>query len=318
MRISSYNAFQTSVSNLQKRQQDLATVQSQMTSGLRVSQPGDDPVAAAQVVRSLAAQSRVDAQTTALNASQSDMQLSESALGNASTLLQQARALVVQAGNGSYTDSDRASLAQQLQGLRSDLLAQANQTDGNGRYLFGGQGSDSPPFVDGQLSVNAATGAVSSVSYVGTAGQQQAVSSQAMPLTVDGNAAWMQTANPAAPGTTISVFAALDQTIASLNTPNQSSSAIATTVSQGLASIDAVSNTLSSARSAAGQALNNATTVGSQLSQAKLAAQTTQSNAQDLDMTAAISDFQNKQTGYDAALKTYSLVQQMSLFQYLK
>ena len=35
-------------------------------------------------------------------------------------------------------------------------------------------------------------------------------------------------------------------------------------------------------------------------------------------MTAAISDFQNKQTGYDAALKTYSLVQQMSLFQYLK
>ena len=34
-------------------------------------------------------------------------------------------------------------------------------------------------------------------------------------------------------------------------------------------------------------------------------------------MTEAISEFQNQQTGYDAALKTYSIVQRMSLFQYL-
>ena len=31
----------------------------------------------------------------------------------------------------------------------------------------------------------------------------------------------------------------------------------------------------------------------------------------------AISEFQNKQSSYDAALKTYSMVQRMSLFQYL-
>ena len=34
-------------------------------------------------------------------------------------------------------------------------------------------------------------------------------------------------------------------------------------------------------------------------------------------MVQALSDFQAKQSGYDAALKTYSLVQRMSLFQYL-
>jgi flagellar hook-associated protein 3 FlgL len=31
----------------------------------------------------------------------------------------------------------------------------------------------------------------------------------------------------------------------------------------------------------------------------------------------AISEFQAQQSGYDAALKTYSMVQRMSLFQYL-
>ena len=34
-------------------------------------------------------------------------------------------------------------------------------------------------------------------------------------------------------------------------------------------------------------------------------------------MVHAISDFQNKQTGYDAALKSYSMVQRLSLFQYV-
>ena len=34
-------------------------------------------------------------------------------------------------------------------------------------------------------------------------------------------------------------------------------------------------------------------------------------------MVQAISDFQNQQTGYDAALKAYSMVQRLSLFQYL-
>ena len=307
MRISTFYAFQSSVDSLQARYQALSTSQAQLTSGLRVQVPSDDPAAAAQVVRSLAAQSQAAAQTTALNVSQSDMQLSESALGNAGTLLQQARSLVVGAGNGSYTDSDRASIVQQLQGLRTDLLSLANSTDGNGRYLFGGQGTDKPPFVD----------APGGVTYVGLPGQQQAVSSQPMPLTVDGRQAWMQAPDPANPGSTLSVFDSLTRTINALATPGQSSGQIAQAVSQGLAGIDSVSNNILSAQSAAGQALNTADAVSARLSQNTLDAKTQQSNAQDLDMTAAISNFQNQQTAYQAALKTYSLIQQMSLFNYV-
>jgi flagellar hook-associated protein 3 FlgL len=53
------------------------------------------------------------------------------------------------------------------------------------------------------------------------------------------------------------------------------------------------------------------------IADSKLAAQTERSNAEDLDMVQAISDFQNRQTGYDAALKAYSMVQRMSLFNYI-
>jgi flagellar hook-associated protein 3 FlgL len=34
-------------------------------------------------------------------------------------------------------------------------------------------------------------------------------------------------------------------------------------------------------------------------------------------MVSAISTFQNEQNGYDAALKSYAMVQQLSLFQYV-
>ena len=74
---------------------------------------------------------------------------------------------------------------------------------------------------------------------------------------------------------------------------------------------------LQSARSQVGATLNRADGVTDRLSALKLSSQTERSNAESLDMTQAISDFGNQQTGYDAALKTYSMVQKLSLFNYL-
>ncbi len=88
-------------------------------------------------------------------------------------------------------------------------------------------------------------------------------------------------------------------------------------VQHGLRDIDAVAASIQSQRSQAGSSLNRIDLVESRIADMKLGAQTDRSLAEDLDMVQAISDFQNKQTGYDAALKTYSLVQRMSLFQYL-
>ncbi|MBP7545398.1 MAG: flagellar hook-associated protein 3, partial [Acidovorax sp.] len=41
------------------------------------------------------------------------------------------------------------------------------------------------------------------------------------------------------------------------------------------------------------------------------------SRAEDLDMVKGISDFQNAQVGYEAALKSYAQVQRLTLFNYI-
>jgi flagellar hook-associated protein 3 FlgL len=307
MRITTLNSFQTSVDNLQKRQQDLSDAQNRLTSGKRVQVASDDPVAAAQAERALAAMRKSESDQRALDVSQNVMTQTEAALGNAGDLLQQARGLVVNAGNGSYSDGDRAALAQQLQALRDQMLTVANSTDGAGTYLFGGQGSNVAPFVDG----------AGGVGYVGTAGSNSVPSTQSLPTSTDGQSIWLQAPNPASGQPALSAFDVLDKAITALKTPGQNSTQIQQTVTTALNGIDAVAGNLLAARSAAGAVLNRMDTMTNQISADKLAAQTAQSNATDLDMVQAISDFQNQQTGYDAALKTYGSLQKLSLFQYI-
>ena len=64
----------------------------------------------------------------------------ESAFGDAGELVQQARELLVAAGNASYGPAERRGIAQQLAAIRTQLLQVANRGDGAGGFLFSGQG----------------------------------------------------------------------------------------------------------------------------------------------------------------------------------
>ena len=121
-----------------------------------------------------------------------------------------------------------------------------------------------------------------------------------------------------APSTpTLGVFGALDSAIAGLRTPGRTDSQIAQANADGLRDIDSVMANLQSARTAAGAVLNRIDSESDRLDAQKLASTTERSNAEDVDMVHAISDFQSRQTGYDAALKSYAMVQHLSLFQYV-
>jgi flagellar hook-associated protein 3 FlgL len=121
-----------------------------------------------------------------------------------------------------------------------------------------------------------------------------------------------------APSTpTLSIFDTLDTAIAQLATPGRTTAQIAQGTTDALRDIDQGMAQMQRARAVAGEVLARIDNETSRLDTQKLANQTERSRAEDLDMVQAISDFQNRQTGYDAALKSYSMVQRLSLFQYL-
>lgn len=308
MRVTSANAFDNSMSLLQTRQRQLADAQERLTSGKRVARASDDPSAAARAERALASISRVDANQRALEASRAATIQTETALADAGELLQQVRETVVGAGNASYSDAERNILAVSLRGLRNQLLAVANRDDGAGGHLFGGQGSASIPFVD----------APGGVQFAGATGTLRVATDEPLPLTVDGQSAWLRAPNAVSGGPDLSLFDVIDRVITELETPGRDTTTISLGVRDGLRDIDAVAGHLLGVRAHSGEALHLADSMEDRMSADKLGAQTEKSNAEDLDMVKAISDFQGQQTGYEAALKTYSIVQRMSLFDYLQ
>jgi flagellar hook-associated protein 3 FlgL len=313
MRVTSTQVYDGMVANLQRRQQQLTQAQSRLTSGKRVQQASDDPAAAAVAERARAALARHQGQQRALEASRSAMQLSESALGQAGDLMLQVRDQILAAGNGSYSDSERRILGDSIRGLRRDLLAVANRDDGSGGALFGGQGAAGAPFVEAAGGV----GGVGGVQWRGAAGQAQAHADGSMPLSLDGQAVWLQAPLASSPGSSVSVFDVLDRVANELLTPGRSSAAVAAGVQQALEEVDSVTQNLSRWRAYTGESLRRADEQASRLAQATLEAQSTRSQAEDVDMVQAISDYQAQQNGYEALLKTYASMQRVSLFQYL-
>jgi len=119
-----------------------------------------------------------------------------------------------------------------------------------------------------------------------------------------------------APSTTTNVFKVIDKAIAGINNANNSNT-LSQAFTRALAELDTGMNRIQSARGLAGDMLNRADSIDSNQQTKSNQLETDRSRAEDMDMIKGISDFQNQQTGYDAALKTYAQVQRLSLFNYL-
>ena len=115
----------------------------------------------------------------------------------------------------------------------------------------------------------------------------------------------------------LNIFEVLDRTVAALETPLLNNGQISQAVNSGLRDLDASLGQLQQVRAAAGETLNRIDGVEERLSALKLGAKSERSNAEDLDMVDAISNFQQQQAGYQAALQSYAMVQQMSLFKFI-
>ena len=304
MRVATANSFDTTVSNLARRQSELIAQQERLSTGKRVLRASDDPVAATLAEATQNRLSRVQGDLRAMETSRASLIQVESGLGESVDLIQKARELIIAAGNGSYGPNERKAIANELKGLREQMFAVANRQDSTGRTLYGGLGGAMTPFTD-----NFPSG-----SFGGQRGQQ-AAGNASLPQSLDGNAIWMQIPESSGAGTT-TIFRVMQDTVDALVTGADATRTA--TLSRTLAELDAGLDRVSLARGYAGEMLNRADSLKSTLSSRVVANEREKSQLEDLDMIAGISDFQNQQVGMEAALKSYAQVQRLSLFEFVR
>jgi flagellar hook-associated protein 3 FlgL len=113
-----------------------------------------------------------------------------------------------------------------------------------------------------------------------------------------------------------SVFNVLDSTIRDLQGASNGNAATQA-VSQALHNIDIGMGRVSAERGRAGDLLNRADRITSNQEKRNVQLEADRSRAEDLDMIKGVSDFQNQQTAYSAALQSYAQIQKLSLFNFL-
>lgn len=188
MRISTGMIFGAGLASIQKQTASLLHTQQQAASGKRILTPADDPVAAARALEVEQAKNTNALYQTNLKTAGENLGLVEGRLVAVGDLLQTARTLAVQGGNGALSDADRRSIAMELRQRFDELIGLANATDGSGQYLFSGYMGDTTPF-----SGSVAGG----VGYAGDDGQRllQVSASRQIAVSDSGNDVFMRIRN---------------------------------------------------------------------------------------------------------------------------
>ena len=147
---------------------------------------------------------------------------------------------------------------------------------------------------------------------------QAAATEVGLPNRVDGDFALnnLASVDPDVVGNT-DLFAIMQRAIDRLEDPALSTSARSAALAHAIADLQTGQDRLLLVRGRLGELLQRADSIGSLLQDRSVAGQQALSQLTDLDMVRAISEFQTRQMGLQAALQSYGQVQRLSLFQFI-
>lgn len=194
MRISTRQIYTQGIEAFQQQQQKLARLQQQISSGVRLNKPSDDPAAASRVLE-LEQDVSVNLQYQAnINLAEQRLGQQDAVMKTYGDLLNRVRELALQGNNGHLDTTSRNAIAAELDERLSELYSLTNTTDANGDYLLAGYQNASAPFTP------TLTGSINHVSFNGDDGTRaiQISKVRQMEIDISGQSIFMEIPSAAA------------------------------------------------------------------------------------------------------------------------
>ncbi len=277
--------------NMQATLSSLQQIQAEVSSQKRIQKPSDDPVG---MVASMRLRSDVD-RTAQISRNIDDatawLGTADNSLNSVVQQINKARDLAIQAQNGTLTQTERDSIANQIDDIRQNIIGLAN-TQYAGRSIFAG--TVSGPAYD------------SSGNYLGN--------SVAVDRTV-------------APGTRVQVNVTGDDVfgpagadlftnLSTLST--QIRTGTSSTIDTAVTALDTRTTTVQARLADVGARTNRVDAMKTRNGDDALSLKANLSDVEDVDLPKALMDMQMQQVAYQAALQTTAKVIQPSLVDFLK
>src|SRR6201995_4856809 len=289
------------LSSINNVQDQLATTQQQLSTGLSINQPSDNPYGASlaiQLKNGLAGLSNYNSNITDGTAWAS---AADTSLQNVMSMLQRAQELTVQASNGDESATDLSATADEIDQL-ADAMKQEANTQYNGQYIFSGTATSTQPYSD-------STGD-----------------------TFQGNTAAIT--RQIGPGSTLQVNVDISSLLGSGSSANDgklldtlrtisadmrsgSSAGVADLSTNQISALQSSLNSLTQIQANVGATQNRLTLAGDRIQGLQNSDTQALSNDEYVNMAQAMTSFSNEQAAFTAALKAGANIVQSSLMDFL-
>jgi flagellar hook-associated protein 3 FlgL len=300
-RITNLMTSQATINELATSYDALAQTQEEMSTGLKINQPSDNPYGASQVVDLGDQLSELNNYTSNVNDGTAWLNTASTALTSINNSVQSVRELVVEASNGTMTPADLSSAAAEVNQLIDSVKSSANTTY-DGSYIFSGSATDTAPYQAG-----------SNDNYQGNNGTISRTIGPGTSVAVNTNLSTLL-----GNGTTPGDGGLLDtlRTIAN-DMQTGSTASLNSLRTTDLTNLDGNLSTLQSMQANTGALTDRMTLASSQISGYQQTVQTQLASTQDADLSQTAIDFSTAQAAYTAALKAGASIVQNSLDNFL-
>ncbi len=145
MRVTSQMMGRSYLNNLNSRLTRINKLQNEISSGSRLQNPSDDPIATIQAMKTQASLERNKQYSRNITDGKYHLNMAESSIYEMQQITSRARDLALMGSNATYNAKDRKTMAVEVNQLLENMLTVSNTTTIDG-YLFGGNQTEEAPF----------------------------------------------------------------------------------------------------------------------------------------------------------------------------
>jgi flagellar hook-associated protein 3 FlgL len=289
MRVTNKMMADNITSQLSRLTEQMNKTQEQIVTGKRINRVSDDPSGISSVLSYRTTIAGLDQYNANIGNAKLHIDTVDSVLGMVGDLLRQAKDIA----NDTAPDM-RAEMAQEVSALRDQLLQMANyQLDG--KYVFNGDTTDTPPYNSGTWTYDS-----------GDTGTKDVIIGEnlSVGITADGSAIFGPDGN--------NIFDSLNRLETALNAGN------ATNIEAEISVLGSAVDRIITVRTQNAGVYKRLEATENHYSYFKVNVQEMLSKTEDTDIAEAIINFQVQQTTYESTLATSSMVLQKSLIDFLR
>jgi flagellar hook-associated protein 3 FlgL len=302
-RITDLMTQQATTTNVTADLDQLTKTDNELSSGLAITEPSDNPYGASVVLDLNSQLSQLGSYSSNITNATSWMNTSSSALSSIENMVQTVRQLVVEGANGTNTAADDQSAAQEVDQL-IDAIKQTANTTYDGSYIFSGTATSTAPYESG-----------SDDSYQGNSGTITAAIGSGSTVPINTNIESILGNGNGSNGSDGLLLGTLRQIASDLNTGTGASQTTLGTTD--LTALDNNLNSLDELQANVGALTDRLSIASSQIQSTQSADNTELVNTQDANKATLATDYSTESAGYQAALQAGAQIIQESLLNFL-